>query len=332
MRLKSAWTLMEMIIAIAIITILSGIMLSTVNVDVSKAKLFMYATVKNLENATAIINKDFETFHDQSNIGGKDWLCTKLADIFTIEDTVNCTATATGSANVNFVLPTGVSFQGLANAWQIPYTNALYQYKDIVIDINGTSGKPNKVWVDRFPMRIYSGSEFSGQVRVSNCAGDTFDNEGAAVGINSTAVYNPYCKNDSTNVRTETAKDNKIITYDVYAIEESNSEEDENNTVLVASGRSFVEAECLAYGGDYLVATAKCVNSGYKVHDKCISIDTCVLCGTNSSICPTTATTQEACETILNSRNYLGCYVTLHRPSSGGGFFVDAIVNEAGML
>lgn len=332
MKKNSAWTLMEMIVAIAIISILSGFMLSTINIDVSKAKLFMYASIKNLENATAIINDQFETFHDQANTGSNDWLCMKLADIFTIEDTINCTATTSGSANVNFVLPTGVSFQGLANAWLLPYTGALYYYKDIVVDINGTAGKPNKVWVDRFPMRIYSGSEFTGQVRVSNCAGDTFDNEGAAVGISSSAVYNPYCKNDSTNVRTETAMDNKVITYDVFAIEESNSEEDENNTVLVASGRSFVEAECLAYGGDYLVSTAKCASAGYKVHDKCLSLDTCAMCGNNSAVCSSTATTQEACETLVHSRNYLGCYVNLHRPSSGGGFFVDMVVNEAQML
>ena len=51
MNKKSAWTLMEMIVAISVIAILAGFMLSTVNVDVSKAKLFMYATVKNLENA-----------------------------------------------------------------------------------------------------------------------------------------------------------------------------------------------------------------------------------------------------------------------------------------
>ena len=175
MKKNSAWTLMEMIVAIAIISILSGFMLSTINIDVSK--LFMYSSIKNLENATAIINDQFETFHDQANTGSNDWLCMKLADIFTIEDTINCTATTSGSANVNFVLPTGVSFQGLANAWLLPYTGALYYYKDIVVDINGTAGKPNKVWVDRFPMRIYSGSEFTGQVRVSNCAGDTFDNE-----------------------------------------------------------------------------------------------------------------------------------------------------------
>ena len=51
----------------------------------------------------------------------------------------------------------GVTVKGVASEWVIPFENAEYQFKNIEIDIDGNKGM-NRLWVDRFPMRVFKGS------------------------------------------------------------------------------------------------------------------------------------------------------------------------------
>ena len=211
MKKKYAWTLAEMVIAITVLIVLAGIASTVMKASVQKAKFFVYATFRNIEQANVYLMEKNDDELEQPNKNGKDWYCSNLADIFSLKGDANCKAPASGNdtTTVNMTLANGVALYGLANPWRVAYDNADFKIKDILMDINGSKG-PNKIWIDRFHFRVFTGDIYTGLVRFVNCADDSmYDEDGVKHPIKTKHLF--CASGDNTNY----TLDDTIITYDI---------------------------------------------------------------------------------------------------------------------
>ena len=98
----------------------------------------------------------------------------QFADNFALKGDANCSINASNT-DVNITLPNGMTYQGLTNEWKTPFDGSSTQFKNVVVDIDGQKGK-NKLWIDRFPMRIYREGDLVGVVALVDCSDDNYYN------------------------------------------------------------------------------------------------------------------------------------------------------------
>ena len=324
---KNAWTLIEMVVAIIIILMLSGLVVNMFKPEAQKAKFYLYATVRNITKGNITIMEKDKSLHKEDLVGTNDWFCVHFADAFNLENAPNCTrGSSSPDMNPNIQFPNGVLIYGLASAWEVPYDNAQFEYKNIMVDINGSSG-PNRIWADRFPLRIINGEGYNtqgaeGLVMPVDC-GETqiFNANKVAVNIRQ-AAKNPYCT-DNTNY----TKDDQMFTYDIYRSEDDS---EDSKAKFIAGMLSPLDADCQAYGlntGYY--STLEC--AGIKVRPECIRNEACKRCTSEtSSMCPGTANSEASCLAIREANNphNLGCATILHKPSGGMSFILQALIGD----
>lgn len=317
-----AWTLAEMVIAITVLILLSGIAMSILKPNTQKAKIFVYATIRNIEKANIAIAERYEELN-LADVGANDWYCTQLADLFSIKGTANCTSTSNNGSTVNMTLSNDVTISGAANKWRAPYSGAEFWIKDISIDINGAKG-PNKVWVDKFPLRIFTGDIYTGMVRPVNCQNDQIYNVDTGA-VTTLSPKHPFC--DSTNYLI----DDSIITYDIIKAESEGVEDEEGNTTARAKvlkmGLPVLTADCYAYGGIGTYPRAQCKASSLKLLPECVHPETCRFCSADSNnTCPNAYNTTAKCQAQSEAVNpdELPCTIVLHKTGSAiTGMFGD---------
>ena len=337
---KYAWTLAEMVIVIIILFMLSGLCVSLFKPDTQKAKICLYAAIRNITRGNITIIEKYETLmkHDDPE-AEEDWYCTQFADAFTLDTEANCSKDADeGDINIRFAH--GVTIQGLASDWVQPFADSSYYYKNIVVDIDGSDGM-NRLWVDRFPLRIISGSNkgAEGLVVTVTCGdNDLVYNDKAephAVVAVAPAAKNPYCSNgftpsgDAVNKNFALSKD--ILTYDVYR---AISTEPDSKAELITTSVSPMEADCMAYGdqtGYY--STAECDSAKIRIKGKCATKQNCGTCTNNT--CPmnqegTSATDHDGCSELAGvlNPNDISCFAIVHKPSGGASFMLQALIGD----
>ncbi len=355
MKKISAWTMVEVIIALSLILLLSGMCLTVYKPNVQKARIFVYAALKNLTRGNlAILQKDEDI--DELPMGraknianntntDKDAYCIALADVFALKSLPDCKVDSEVYANtkVNITFPNESTVQGLTNNWITPYPESEFKFKNIVLDIDGSKGV-NKVWVDRFPLRIYNGGAFTGNIQAVDCSDDAvYKEDGTKIALDTNAKgKNPYCKQGFTSNGAEVKKafprDKKVISYDVFR---AATDEEETTGVLIASALSPMEADCGAYGGAGFFHKKQCGDTTkgvYRILSKCATTENCDTCATTGAgaICPkkaddsgvtNNATECKAVATSLNPSD-LTCFIVLHKPSGGTTFLLETLVGE----
>ncbi len=353
MKLK-AWTMAELTIAVMVIIILSAISMSvTKNNNINKARIFMYAALRNLNLGNVAITEANESVFypstaataDEDTAVTDDWYCLHLVDNFTLKGSPNCKKkySSDNDATVNFTFTNGVTFQGFASKWKNAYSGL--DYKNAVIDIDGEGGS-NKVGVDRFPIRIFKGKTHqgdnaNGMIFPVNCDStkDTITtSDGTAISLE----LNPYCNNgfsaNGANKKANLALDNEIITNDIYRV--TNAEKETSAQTMVA-GRSTIEADCMAHGPKGFYGAKVCSDNGFKLSEKCAHTFVCGGCNDSVNVCPDlddsgTAGSEEKCnETAGKNEEAAGgafrCFVFLGKPTSGLGMIGSVIMQEMGI-
>ena len=340
---KFAWTLIELMIAIAVVIMLSAFLISGYKPGANKNKLFFYSAMSNLTKANIAVMERNSTGGLNGDLledGTTDWYCAQLADVISIASAPNCTQTqaSTAATAVNMTFPNGITFQGLANKWTSVYDGASGEYKNIVIDIDGPEKGPNKPGVDRFPIRVFRGQvKTEGIVMPVNCKNDKVWNPSGNSGTGALVSFktpSPYCKSGTAYsgsiVSRDFTIDDEIITYDIFKVQSS----DENAKLkMIASGLSAFEADCGAYGGvEGFYSQSECATAGVKIHTNCVTTDNCAKCTTGN--CPLNAsgtqTNATSCKTYAetsNPNNY-PCFTVMHKPSGGVPFFLQAIIGD----
>lgn len=348
MKKINAWTMVELVIALTILILLSTICITVYKPNIQKSKIIAYATMKNLTQGNiAIMEANENELVKDNKVDGSDiydWHCFHLADVFSLEGNSDCKVDGEKKKNmkVNLTLPNGVTVQGLTNDWLEPFSGSDYKIKNIVIDIDGRKGV-NKIGIDRFPLRLYNGSGYTGMVQVVNCKSDKdiVYNEDTKVTLG--ADFRPYCKqgfdangNASNVVFT---LDNKIISYDIYR---ATSSDEESAAELVASSLAPMDADCGAYGGEGFYSKKECADATNKIggdylriRTKCATSTNCADCG---YICPknkdnTGNTTADSCAAMLVETNPddLPCFTLLHKPSGGTTFLLETLIGQFDM-
>ncbi len=323
---KNAWTMAEMVISITVILILTGLVVNIYKPDVQKAKFYMYATVRNIMKGNiSIMDKNF-SLNQEDKIGNNDWYCAQLSDAFNLESSPNCLRAASADT-VNIQFPNGVALYGVASEWKFPYEGAKFQYKNIMIDINGADG-PNKVWGDRFPMRIIGGQGnksqgVEGLIMPVNCKNDRvynpFTNQLIAVAA---AAKNTYCGTSSKDY----TLDDQVLAYDIYRNEDKS---EETTAKLIAGMQSPLAADCMAYGGNTgFYSNAECEAAKIRIKKECARKDACSGCTSNT--CPEGSTNSETCVVVRDANNpeNIGCATILHKPTGGMSFIFQAIIGD----
>lgn len=333
---KTAWTMTEMVIAIVVLAMLSGICASLFKPNIQKARMFIYSAMRDINGANEGILEKYGTLNQQdlSEDSTDDYYCVHVADLLNLSTAANCAKNAAADA-VNIRYSNGVTIQGLASAWQNPYPDSPFQFKNFVVDINGSSG-PNKVWVDRFPLRVIGGPGYAteGSVVVVNCGSEVVYNDVQAtpddVAVASTA-NNPYCKDgwsaSGTANTTDFTNDNQIISYDV--LRASTESDEEVKAITLMSGVSQKLADCSAFGGtEGLNSAGVCNTASMRLLKECANQSTCLKCLTNS--CPAGSSNASGCKTIAATSNpeNLYCFIKLHKPSIGAHFIFQAILGN----
>ena len=329
--------MIELMIAFAVVIILSGYCMSSFKPNVNKNKLFVYSALRTLTKANiAILEKNSqEGIQDLLDDGTTDWYCAHVGDLLSLNGSPVC-ARSSGDTVVNLKFISGVTVQGLAKEWVKPYNDSPFEFKNIVIDIDGPDSGPNKPWADRFPMRVYKGQGVAeGIIMPINCASDHVYDETVQVPVQASA-QSPYCKTgknyNGAVLSRDFTIDDEIITYDIYratAIDEN------SKATPIAYGLSAIEADCAAYGGKGFYAQKECEDSSIKIHTKCATSENCVGCVQNKN-CPLnasgTALDEAGCSAMASSDNPidLPCLVIMHKPSGGLPFFIQAIVGDIG--
>ena len=342
---KNAWTLVELFIAMGIVILISSFLISSFKPNIQKSKLFVYATMSNLTKGTISVldkyNEDTSSSKDlsyQNPSSTNDTFCLEISDTFSLSTVPNCAKNAAISA-VNIRFPNEVTVQGLATPWRTPYANSEYSFKNIIIDIDGEKGL-NKIWADRFPLRIFQGGKMDGIIMPINCADDSvYDENGNKITLNNTTGKSPYCKQKFNVSGSTVAKnfltDDQIINYDVF---KSQASDEKTEAKMVASAQSPAMADCMAYGGNGYLSAKQCSALGIKIDTQCASTETCENCASVSpSICPmnaagTAQTNKTQCQQMADA-NKIGeddiyCFTLQHRPRGGMSFLLESIVGE----
>ncbi len=346
MKKKNAWTLIELFMAMSVIILIASFLITTFRPNVQRAKLYTYATIINLIKGTIAVMEKYQSDPDsepktlsyQNPDSTDDTFCIEFADNFTLSEAADCSKDALIS-DINLKFPNGVTVQGLANPWKKPYVTSSYMFKNIIIDIDGEEGL-NKIWIDRFPLRIYEGAKYDGTIYPVNCADDSvYDDEGNKITLDDSTGKSPYCKQkfnaSGANVNKNFLMDDKVITYDIYKAAATG---EQTKATLVASAQSPAAADCMAYGGNGYHSREECAQFGVKIHTQCASSATCEGCGSVSpSICPmdstqTTQTDQTGCLEIAKANQIddtdVRCITLQHKPGSGLSYLVESLVGE----
>lgn len=334
MKLK-AWTLAELTIIIIIILILTKASSAIVkNTNINKARIFTYVTIRNLTMGNIAIKEKYGSIypasastHDVSN--SKDWYCLNLADSFSKEGTTNCSTTLLPDDD-NFILANGVSIKGLSSSWIKAYDD-LY-YKNILIDINNQEGM-NKIGIDKFPLRIFrgynsNGNSADGLVLPVDCQSGKdilYDKDGNLISLN-----HNYCAGSSNF-----ASNNEIFSYNTFRVTNKNNPKEAN---IIFAGKSVIEADCLANGGNGFYNHQICQSLGYNLHERCAHESTCFECETKGT-CPNNST-ETNCNTIAQSNKLTledgseqgyKCFSLIAKPIGGMGLIGGAIMGEVGI-
>lgn len=332
---KHAWTMIELIIAIAIVLVISITLVSIVKPNTQKARVFMYTTIRNLTKGHIAImekyNNDPVRSEDvlyrlpEDDTAGKDSYCLEMADVFATKGSVDCSKTAS-NATTNITLENGVELRGMASA-EIVRNDLDYTFKNIIVDIDGFAKGVNKIWVDQFPLRIYGGTKLNGNIQPVNCADDSVYNTSDTKVTLPEGQKSPYCGSKAVNF----TNDNSLITYDVLNLLDTGNGTDSAGYTM-ASNLSAMKADCLAYGGTGVYSGAQCSAAGYRILAKCATGDVCETCtGFTPSTCPldssgVATTTTEAC-LAANELNGT-CAVYLHKPSSGASMMLEPLIGN----
>ncbi|MBR1617147.1 type II secretion system protein [bacterium] len=320
---KQAWTLVEMVVALTIIIVVSGLCVSVLKPGVQKNKLFLYAAMRNIVmgNIAVIDKKKNIDFEDVKEIGGIEYdsYCLALSDNFTLKSSAKCNRDM-DIKETNMVLPNGTALRGIASEW-FEGASGKYTFKDILVDIDGDSGM-NTLWVDQFPLRLYSGGEKEGIIWPANCVkeGDEkADPDGRS----------DYCGEIQANF----ALDNETITYNIYrAFSDSDS-----SAKLIASKLSPMEADCGSYAGGGMYTEEQCTKEGFTVKPACLTSKICQKCDSDDSnikaICPKVngiTVNRDDCEDLMSSNNDKGlnCVILQHKPSSGANIILETLVGD----
>lgn len=328
---NKAWTLTELVVALVVVTVLSILAVSTIKPTTQNSKTFIYASIRNLQRGNSWISENYGYFNG-ADVSGNDWYCFQIANIFNVKE-FNCAITALGSTTVNIEFDNKTTIQGLASPWVSPYENSPYQFKNIVIDIDGKKGL-NKVWIDRFPLRIYRGGDKDGLITPANC-GSTYDyvykTDGTKVTLSSLNTgMSQYCKHGFTSSGAAVSKrfvdDNSIISYDIVR---TNSDEEASAGIVVKMGISNIGADCIAAAGDGFYSYTDCSDAGYNLHQECATKDACLDCDTRGN-CPSGATNYAECVALADkyNPNYYECISVLHKPNVGMSIMLDGILGE----
>ena len=342
---NKGWTLVELFVAMTVVILISSFLISSFKPNIQKSKLFVYATISNLTKGVISItdkyNEDISKVKDltyQNPDSTDDTFCLEMADIFSLSTKANCSKTATNST-VNLRFPNEVTIQGLATPWRTPYTNCEYSFKNIIIDIDGEKGL-NKIWADRFPLRIFQGGKMDGVILPINCTDDSiYNEEGTKITLTTTTGKSPYCKQkfnvSGSTVSKNFLNDDQIINYDVFKTKVS---DEKTEAKMIASAQSLSAADCMAYGGNGYLSNKQCSALNIKLATQCASAETCENCASVSpSICPmnaagTAQTTKTTClelaETNKTGDEDVYCFTLPHKPKGGMSFLLDSMMEE----
>ncbi len=343
---KSAWTLVELVLAMMVIILISGFLISVVKPNTQKAKIYVYATMKNLTKGNIAVIEKYEntetetpkdlTYQDPNS--DNDTYCLEMADVFSLSGSPNCSKNASIS-DVNLTFPNGVTVQGLASPWKRPYATSPFYFKNIIIDIDGEKGL-NKIWVDRFPLRIYQGAKYDGTLQPINCADDSiYDDDNKKIVLTDDLGKSPYCKQKFNASGASVAKnfllDDNVITYDIYSAPTTGIQ---TKATFVASAQSPAMADCMAYGGNGYLNKTECAALGLKIHSRCAARITCEGCASVSpSICPlgadnSTQTSEDGCMELATANQFedndIRCFTLQHKPNGGMSFFVEGLIGS----
>ncbi len=304
-------------------------------------------------------NNDTKTVSFNSIPSGYDGYCLRLADSFTVKGAPNCQTKSAGDATANFTFANGSTFQGLSTPWITPYTNSEIKYKNIVFDMDGQKGA-NKIWVDRVPLRVYSGGNLDGMVTSVDCTtgGDNYFFNGDTLISLSAANKNPYCKQGWSATGTRVEKnfliDNEIISFDIFKSDPDRVEGGKvissNIARMIIPDASIMLANCVAYGGRGMFHKKSCASfsttdenakdkAGYRIDPRCVTATLCKSClqgGVN--ICPrkddgNNVGSESECLTIRNKYNPqdIECFIQPHKPSAGAGFIMNGTLDGLDM-
>ena len=319
---KKAFSLTEIMICIAIMMVIAVVAIANIKPNDNKIRLYAYSGINTLNSALSTLASE-ETGLSEADTpitaDNKlyDWLCTKMADFYSLKSNINCLTTANEN-DINFTFANGITVQGLASAWIVgsktSYDGENYIYKELVFDIDGPSKGMNKVGKDRFPMRIYKNGLIEGTIIPVDCS---------EIGVGN------YCKNGNTNSGVNLAKANEIISYGIYRRDSDES----NKASAVASYKSYMEADCGAFGGLGYYNASECLDAGYKTILKCTNETICTSCDKNGvNICANNGNTQlteSTCSEYVSTHNpsNFGCIMLLEKPSTGAGIIIDTIAD-----
>ena len=254
-----------------------------------------------------------------------DPYCIALADVYSLAKPANCSLSANKN-DVNIEFPNGITIKGLASPWVKPYNEANFEYKNILVDIDGEEGK-NKIWVDQFPLRIIGGTGkgVEGLIMPVNCKNEQIYNPSTEEMVNvSNAAKNPYCP--STNGKNYTI-DDQVITYDIYKAK--NKEGEKSPAEMIAAMVSPMEADCMAFGSARgYFSVSECDAAKIKISPKCATKESCATCTANT--CPEGSTNAESCATLTETTNPddITCIAIPHKPSGGVSFVVQSLMGN----
>lgn len=320
---KYAWTLVELIISITILIMLSVLCVNLFKPNVQKSRLFMYAAVKNITKGNITVIEKKGSLSAESAIGNDDWYCLNFADAFSLSSSSNC-AKDSGLYDANIQFPNKVILYGIASPWVAPYEGANFKYKNIMIDIDGNEGK-NKLWADRFPMRIISGTgkAVEGYITPVNCGNDVvYDKTNKVLVSVDDNAKNSYCESSAKNY----TLDDEVLTYDVYkAIDDS----EYAKARMVAGKLSHMEADCSAYGGELgYYSVSECDSAKIKILPECATSANCSSCTSNT--CPEGSSDSETCLEVSNTKNPDGktCFSLISKPGGGMSFMMKAVMSD----
>ncbi len=340
--MKKAWTLAELTVAIILVVLISAFAVHIFKPNTQKSRIFAYAMLKNMNKGnSAVMEKYGDVALEEEEGATEDWYCTHFSDMVAVDGRVECDKKSNKDV-VNMKFSNGITLQGMANEWKTPYEGAEYSMKNVVIDINGESG-PNKVWIDRFPIRVLKGKKYTGLVRIVDCSDDmVYNTSDEKLTLTDETGKSPYCrqgfKADGANVTAGISKKSNVVTYDVYR---AVSSEAGSKAILVASNIPAMEADCQAYGGDGEYNAKVCALNNYKIAYRCATSKFCDTCQDvdPKSICPVdpdnndVQTTGEKCKDVaaLYNNSDCQCFTLLHKPSTAMTILLDHIIGEISM-
>ena len=332
---KKGWTLAELTVIVIIILILTKASMSVVkNININKARIYTYITMKNLTMGNIAIREKYTDFYpktalEHDSVEATDWYCLNLADIFAKDGSTNCNKNLPAQTD-NFILANGVSIKGVSSNWIQAYDN-LY-YKDLLIDIDNTNGI-NKLGIDRFPLRVFKGSNANGDstdgivlpVDCQNGKDILYNKDGDLI-----TLYHSYCTGTS-NI----ASSNELISYGAFKVTDGNKPK---TASIIFAGKSAIEIDCLTSGGKGFYNYQICANKGYYLHEKCAHESTCADCEENGT-CPNGGT-ESNCNILAEnnkvtlqdgSKKGYKCFSMISKPMDGMGLIGGAVMGEIGI-